>query len=273
MGKREVEWVDNLPRTKVKGTERDVLRVHAELSGKDGLVFASNQTIADRAGITRRHAINCKKSLLKKRLLVRAQVPRFKTETVWYFLPVGCTELKINPRVLRDKVSTSTSEKISPYIGLRVKRRHTSSSSSAETPIRMNERAGFFRKEESAANKQNNADQDQQLRSADSEEEKSPSPTPSRLRAEAIRKKWFEEEFWKAYPRRQHKKQAREVFMAFQPSRYLLDRILDGVAAYKRELAVLGREAHEVQLPERWLRGKRWEDDYAPIPKVRRLQL
>lgn len=103
MSKKAVAWVYSLTREQVSPVERDVLMARAELaSEKDYVSFASNETLAKMARTKRRYVIDCNKSLVKKKLMVRATIPRFKTETVWYYLGVGVTKLDIFTSVLQD---------------------------------------------------------------------------------------------------------------------------------------------------------------------------
>jgi hypothetical protein len=71
------------------------------------------------------------------------------------------------------------------------------------------------------------------------------------------------DEFWKVYPRRQAKADARKAYKAARKS---IDAttVLTGARAYA--LLTVGVEREYIKLPAGWLRDRRWEDD--PIPQT-----
>lgn len=84
----------SLPRELVSPVERDVLLVRARLTkDHEYLSWISNGRLAKEARTTRLYVIECNRSLAKKKLIVRAPIPRFKTETVQYFLAVNISDL------------------------------------------------------------------------------------------------------------------------------------------------------------------------------------
>jgi hypothetical protein len=102
VSKKAVDWVHSLSREQVSPVERDLLLARAQLaSEKEHLSFASNGTLAAIARTTRLYVIECNQSLIRKKLMVEATIPRFKTETRWYFLAVGVTDLDIFTSVCR----------------------------------------------------------------------------------------------------------------------------------------------------------------------------
>ena len=68
------------------------------------------------------------------------------------------------------------------------------------------------------------------------------------------------EKFWKAYPRKESKIDARKAFMKLKPDDELLDKILSAIEARKQTKAWQG-EKRFIVLPAGWLRGERWEDE------------
>lgn len=71
------------------------------------------------------------------------------------------------------------------------------------------------------------------------------------------------DDFWKVYPRRQAKADARKAYKAARKS---IDAttVLAGARAYA--LLTVGVEREYIKLPAGWLRDRRWEDD--PIPQT-----
>jgi hypothetical protein len=73
-----------------------VLLARAQLASEnEHLSYVSNGRLATMARTTRLYVIECNQALVKKGLMVRATIPRFKTETVWYYLAVNITDLHI----------------------------------------------------------------------------------------------------------------------------------------------------------------------------------
>jgi hypothetical protein len=103
VSKKAVAWVYSLSREQVSPVERDVLLARAQLASEnEHLSFVSNGRLATMARTTRLYVIQCNQSLVKKGLMVRATIPRFKTETVWYYLAVNVTNLDIFTSVCQD---------------------------------------------------------------------------------------------------------------------------------------------------------------------------
>lgn len=72
------------------------------------------------------------------------------------------------------------------------------------------------------------------------------------------------ERFWAAYPRKDKKKEARQVWDKLKPSEDLLQTMLAAIEEQKR-----GRNWIEGYIPQppTWLRGERWTDKPAPPPR------
>lgn len=70
--------------------------------------------------------------------------------------------------------------------------------------------------------------------------------------------------FWAAYPRKDKKKEARQVWDKLKPSEDLLQTMLAAIEEQKR-----GRNWIEGYIPQppTWLRGERWTDKPAPPPR------
>lgn len=149
------------------------------------------------------------------------------------------------------------------------KRRNTCSSSSAKTPIRMNECASSFENKEIAIQENRNADSEpDKLRHAFSEKKRQPPSPPSRPGAWTVaeRDATFPQ-FWDAWPKNKRKInriRAREVWMALPGlNDELFETILESIGrAWETEW----RDNPDcIPLPVRWLNNQGWLNEYEPF--------
>lgn len=73
------------------------------------------------------------------------------------------------------------------------------------------------------------------------------------------------ERFWDAYPRHVSKQDARKLFEKLNPDHELLATILDAIR--RQKLSPAWREQRFIMHPDRWLRGRHWEDE--PLSETR----
>jgi predicted phage replisome organizer len=71
--------------------------------------------------------------------------------------------------------------------------------------------------------------------------------------------------FWSEYPKKSDKKKARLKFKSINPDDALFQRMMDGLAKWKR--SEQWSDIRFVPLPTTWLNGERWEDE---VPKSAR---
>ena len=69
------------------------------------------------------------------------------------------------------------------------------------------------------------------------------------------------EQFWKAYPRKIAKGEARRVWFRLKPDSALLERILKAIEAQKRTEQWHKESGKFIPHPATWLNGERWEDE------------
>lgn len=72
--------------------------------------------------------------------------------------------------------------------------------------------------------------------------------------------------FWAAYPNKQDKKKAQEVFARLRPSPALFTQIMDALDKQKRSEQWQKDGGRYIPLPTTWLRGRRWEDQVPVHP-------
>ena len=92
-------------------------------------------------------------------------------------------------------------------------------------------------------------------------EQKTPAP--------AVRTSASFDTFWEAWPLKKGKKEARIAFDKALKSGATLERILEGVENYKREIGPTP-DWSKVKWPQGWLNAERWEDEPAPKPTMDR---
>ncbi|VBB10651.1 hypothetical protein [Burkholderia stabilis] len=81
--------------------------------------------------------------------------------------------------------------------------------------------------------------------------------------------------FWKLYPRKDAKVQARKAFVKLAPSAELLERILDALDRFKRCDQWLREDGKFIPFASTWLNQRRWEDESTqgmrPQPQYQRM--
>ena len=70
------------------------------------------------------------------------------------------------------------------------------------------------------------------------------------------------EEFWKAYPRKSGKGNARKAWAKISPSKALFQKIMTALESAKRCEQWKREKGQFIPYPATWLNGERWEDDY-----------
>ena len=71
------------------------------------------------------------------------------------------------------------------------------------------------------------------------------------------------EQFWKLYPKKVGKGDARKKFLKLKPNQKLFDQILSAVEAAKKTEQWTKNNGQFVPNPATWLNQSRWEDDYS----------
>lgn len=288
MGKDALLWISQLSRKQVTSTERAILTAYANLAGRHGECFASNETIARAVDTERQYVVRCKKRLLAKGLLVQAKTPRFKTETKWYVLPVGCAELGLSPAVLKNSLedanlSTSARGRVSSLIRIKKDKTKGRAISPAKRPVRLHKSEPLPSEKENGIRTKNNSEAatprfttsvavtaTERVCAVSEEKREHLAPPPRRVDVRAIMDAWFCV-FWQAFPRKQRKAETYALFMRLKPSHHLVGMMLAAIDAAKSS----GEwdDQQYIPLPTKWLSDRRWLDDYAPPKKVRRLVL
>ena len=69
------------------------------------------------------------------------------------------------------------------------------------------------------------------------------------------------EVFWKAYPRKEKKQDAKKAFMKLKPSEDLFKAIMAGLENHKKSEQWTRDKGQYIPHPTTWLNGKRWEDE------------
>ena len=70
------------------------------------------------------------------------------------------------------------------------------------------------------------------------------------------------EKFWKAYPRKIAKGDARKAWVQTEKIRPSVDDLIKAIEAAKKTDNWRGSAGMFIPYPATWLRGERWEDDY-----------
>ncbi|MBR8028900.1 hypothetical protein KDX27_30315 [Burkholderia cenocepacia] len=70
--------------------------------------------------------------------------------------------------------------------------------------------------------------------------------------------------FWKLYPRKDAKVQARKAFLKLAPSAELLEQILDALDRFKRCDQWVREDGKFIPFASTWLNQRRWEDESTP---------
>ena len=70
----------------------------------------------------------------------------------------------------------------------------------------------------------------------------------------------FFNEFWKAYPRKESKQQAKKVWMKLKPNQEFFRLITNALEYCKQTEEWLAEGGHYIPNPVTWLNGKQWED-------------
>lgn len=76
------------------------------------------------------------------------------------------------------------------------------------------------------------------------------------------------DEFWKAYPRKQAKGEAKKAWKKLSPSKELFERILSVVEVAKQCEQWTREKGKYIPYPATWLNQERWDDDYGPSQVV-----
>lgn len=71
--------------------------------------------------------------------------------------------------------------------------------------------------------------------------------------------------FWSAWPRKQGKASAEKSFKKLSPDDNLLAEMLSAISAAKQSIDWLKDGGRYIPLPAKWLNGRRWEDEIAPV--------
>ena len=86
--------------------------------------------------------------------------------------------------------------------------------------------------------------------------------TSKRKHSEVIEERF--EQFWKIYPRKQGKGDARKVFAKINPSENLLGQMMTAVLAASASVQWKRDNGQFIPLPATWLRQERWDDEVDP---------
>ena len=78
------------------------------------------------------------------------------------------------------------------------------------------------------------------------------------------------EAFWKAYPRKEKKQDAKKAFMKLKPSEDLFKTIMAGLENHKKSKQWMDKQF--IPHPTTWLNGKRWEDELEAAPAPQQAQ-
>ncbi len=70
------------------------------------------------------------------------------------------------------------------------------------------------------------------------------------------------ETFWKAYPKKQHKKDTEKWFLKNKPNEQLMDKILSSLEKFKRSKQWQKDNGQYIPLPSTWLNKQLWEDEF-----------
>jgi len=68
-------------------------------------------------------------------------------------------------------------------------------------------------------------------------------------------------EFWKMYPRKQKKKEAREAWIKISPDNGQTEKIMSAIKNQKQSEQWQKENGKFIPLPATWLNGERWEDE------------
>lgn len=71
--------------------------------------------------------------------------------------------------------------------------------------------------------------------------------------------------FYKEYPRKQGKQNARKAWLKLKPDDKLVKTIMDALADHKKQPDWLKDKGQFIPYPATWLNGKRWEDDLEEV--------
>lgn len=77
-------------------------------------------------------------------------------------------------------------------------------------------------------------------------------------------KDWFEQTFWKRYPKRKDKSRAYKALLKQKPDEQVREKIIEGLSAQIQERKLkssVGEWVPEWKHPSTWINGKNWEDD------------
>ena len=72
------------------------------------------------------------------------------------------------------------------------------------------------------------------------------------------------DEFWKLYPRKESKRQAKKAWLKLNPTQELFDLIANALEYRKRTKEWLAEGGRYIPHPATWLNGRRWEDEVDP---------
>lgn len=72
------------------------------------------------------------------------------------------------------------------------------------------------------------------------------------------------DEFWKLYPRKESKRQAKKAWLKLQPGQALFDRIANALEYRCQTKEWLAEGGRYIPHPATWLNGRRWEDEVNP---------
>ena len=73
--------------------------------------------------------------------------------------------------------------------------------------------------------------------------------------------------FWKSYPRRTAKGDARKAWLKLNPSPALVQEILEALVWQRQQPDWLKAGGQYVPFPASWLRSERWEDEPVNLPQ------
>ena len=74
----------------------------------------------------------------------------------------------------------------------------------------------------------------------------------------------FFDEFWKLYPRKESKQQAKKAWMKLNPGQELFDLIANALEYRSQTKEWLAENGRYIPHPATWLNGRRWEDEVDP---------
>ena len=73
------------------------------------------------------------------------------------------------------------------------------------------------------------------------------------------------DEFWKLYPRKESKQQAKKAWMKLKPDQALFDLIANALEYRRQTKEWLAEDGRYIPHPATWLNGRRWEDEMDPL--------